>query len=129
MLTSEANQEDTKAVASEPVDPQGKFVRIFNKNKSRFGSYTHEVWRIEGGEFKDVPADLAEKWTKMFPENIVYANSMEHMKGVDNAIEEATKKAETLSQENQELNDRIKNLEAMMKSLEEGHKPRKSKNS
>jgi len=51
------------------------------------------------------------------------------MKGVDNAIEEATKKAETLSQENQELNDRIKNLEAMMKSLEEGHKPRKSKNS
>ena len=125
MLTSEANQADSKAVASEPDQ---KLVRIFNKNKSKFGSFTHGSWKIDGNEFKDVPVEIAEKWTKMFPEFIVYANSMEQMKGVNSAIEEANKKVETLSQENTELMERIKNLEEMMKSLEQS-KPRKSKNS
>ena len=104
----------TPTVASAPE----KLVRIYNKNRSAFGSYTHGEYTIKGTDFASVPEWLATKWVKMFPRDIVLASEM----GADaiantEVVEEQKAKVEELSKENQELADRVKNLEAMLKNL------------
>jgi hypothetical protein len=112
-MITEANA--TPTVASAPSE---NLVRIYNKNKSAFGSYTHGPYTIKGTDFASVPQWLADKWTKMFPQHIALASDVGSDAAANNAkVEEQKTKVEELSKENQELADRVKNLEAMLKNM------------
>ena len=110
----------TETIATPTVvsAPEENLVRIYNKNKSSFGSYTHGQYSIKGTDFASVPQWLADKWTKMFPQHIALASDVGSDAAANNAkAEEQKAKVEELSKENQELADRVKNLEAMLKNL------------
>jgi len=112
-MITEANA--TPTVASVPDEG---LVRIYNKNKSSFGSYTHGSYTIKGTDFASVPKWLADKWIKMFPQHIALASDVGSDAASNNAkVEEQKAKVEELSKENQELADRVKNLEAMLKNM------------
>jgi hypothetical protein len=111
-MTTEAN---ATPVASAPEET---LVRIYNRNKSSFGSYTHAPYTVKGTDFASVPQWLADKWTKMFPQHIVLASEMGSDAAANTtAVLEQKAKVEELSLENQELSSRVKNLEAMLQNM------------
>jgi len=110
----------TETIATPTVvsAPEENLVRIYNKNKSSFGSYTHGQYSIKGTDFASVPQWLADKWIKMFHQHIALASDVGSDAASNNAkVEEQKAKVEELSKENQELADRVKNLEAMLKNM------------
>ena len=109
----------TEAIATPVASaPEETLVRIYNRNKSSFGSYTHLPYTIKGTDFASVPKWLADKWTKMFPQHIVLASEVGSDAAVNTqAVQEQKEKVEELSLENQELASRVKNLEAMLQNM------------
>ena len=96
----------TETIATPTVvsAPEENLVRIYNKNKSSFGSYTHGSYTIKGTDFASVPKWLADKWIKMFPQHIALASDVGSDAASNNAkVEEQKAKVEELSKENQEL--------------------------